>query len=158
MGDDRRQLGLGHQPEPVAQRAKALGPQPHLLVGLLAAYEQGPGAVGGQRRERLQQQGGLADPGLAAQQGDRARHQAAPQDAVELGDAGGPRQPLAGVDVGDGRRTSTVLTFGPDVFDQRVPVAAGVALPRPPWRAGPAPTAPVRRPRPSHGPDPTQGV
>ena len=37
----------------------------------------------------LEQQRGLADAGLAAEQGDRAGHQATAQHPVELGDAGG---------------------------------------------------------------------
>ena len=51
-------------------------------------------------RRRLQQQRGLADARLAADQHERARHDAAAQHAIELADAG--RQPLGddGVDVG----------------------------------------------------------
>src|SRR5439155_15207883 len=72
--------------------------------------------------------------------------------AVELAHSGGPGPPSPGVDLGDGGRTTRVLTPGPDVFDQGVPVAAGVAPPRPTGRAGSTPPAPVRRPHACHEP------
>ena len=40
MAEDRFQVGLGGQEEPLVQRAEALGPQPHLADRLLAGDDQ----------------------------------------------------------------------------------------------------------------------
>ena len=53
------------------QGAEPLGPHADLLGRLLGRHEQAPGPAGGQRGQGLEQQGRLADAGLAAEQGDR---------------------------------------------------------------------------------------
>ena len=75
--EDVGQRGLRRQPQAGAQRAEPLGAQAHLLLGLLGRDVEDLGAVGGDGGHRLQQQRGLADAGLAADQGDRAGHEAA---------------------------------------------------------------------------------
>ena len=71
--------------------AGAVGPQPHLGGGLLPGdverAQPRPGGLGGD----LEQQGGLADPGLAGEEHGSAGDQAAAEDAVELGHAAGAR-------------------------------------------------------------------
>ena len=71
-----------------AGQYEPLGAQPHLLRGLLAADVQR--AVAGllQVSEHHVRQRRLADPGRAAEQHQRAGHQAAAEDAIELADAG----------------------------------------------------------------------
>ena len=85
------EVGLGGQVEPLVQGADALGPQPHLAGRLLAADDQGRagvGRAGGPLLGDVEQQGGLADAGLAGEQHHRAGHQAAAEHPVELGHAG----------------------------------------------------------------------
>ena len=89
------------------QGADPLGAQPHLAGRLLAGDHQRR-VLGGRRPllGHVEQQGGLADAGLAGEQHHRAGHQAAAEHPVELGDAGRPGPGRLGVDVGDrpGRR------------------------------------------------------
>ena len=85
--EDRLELGLGEDadaagPPRQMRSARIL----HLRRRLLAADEQRR-AVGGDRVEHLQQQRALADARLAADEDERARHDAAAQHAVELVDA-----------------------------------------------------------------------
>ena len=68
-------------------RAKPLGAQPH-LVDRLFAGDVGTGRVlFGQRGRHLQQQGRLADAGIAADQQRGADDQPAAADAIEFADA-----------------------------------------------------------------------
>ena len=87
VAEDRGQVGLGGEEEVVAQGADAVGPQPHLGGGLLAGDVERRGRLG-EPRGHVEQQGRLADAGLAGQQHHRAGHQAAAEHPVELVDAG----------------------------------------------------------------------
>ena len=84
VGPLQREQVTGHQ-------ADARRPPAHLGERLLGGGEHDVDAGGGHRREHLEEQGRLADPGRAEQQGDRARDHAAAQDAVELADTGRQR-------------------------------------------------------------------
>ena len=67
--------------------ADPVGAQPDLAGRLLAGHVQHRARLRG-LRARLQQQGGLADAGLAGQQQDRPGHQAAAEHPVQLAEAG----------------------------------------------------------------------
>ena len=83
-GADRLELGLGEHAD-AGGRADALGAQPHLLRRLLAGDQQHR-PLGADRAEHGRSQARLADPGLAAEQDDRAGHEAAAEHAIELRD------------------------------------------------------------------------
>ena len=105
VAEHRGQVGLGGQVELVVQRADPLGAQPDLGGRLLAGDVRAPAAVPrGHAVRDVEQQGRLADAGLAGQQHDRAGHQAAAEHPVELGDAGRPGGGRRRVDLGDRRR------------------------------------------------------
>ena len=72
-----------------AGEAQPLGAQPHLRHRLLARDIDRAMAGAGERGGGLDQQRRLADAGIAADQQRRAAHEAAADDAVELGHAGG---------------------------------------------------------------------
>ena len=94
-----------------------------------------------QRGRDLQQQGRLADAGIAADQQRRARHQAAAAHAIELGDAARARRLRCGACQGrrirgDGlcRRAPSHHRPGParaPFLDDGVPLAAGLAATAP---------------------------
>ena len=129
------------------------GPQPHLLDRLLRAHEQAAGAGRGHPPHRLEQERALADPGLAAEQRDRARDEPTAEHPVQLRDAGGPPRGGDGIDlgqghddaggggraVGDGRRA---------LLHQGGPGAALGTAAEPLRRLGVALRAPVDRARP----------
>ena len=79
------QRGLGGQAQAGRERAQPLGPQAHLLRGLLGRDVERPCAPDGHRGRHLQQQRRLADAGLAADQRDRAGDEAAAEHPVDLG-------------------------------------------------------------------------
>ena len=86
------QVGFGQQLHALIGPAQAPRAQRHLRGGLLAGGIQHRRARG-QRLRHLQQQRGLADAGLAAEQGHRTRDQAAAQHPVQLAEAHGqPRR------------------------------------------------------------------
>ena len=66
---------------------------------LARAVQDGPDRAG-HVRGRLQQQRGLADAGLAAEEHERSGDDAAAEDAIELVDARGEARVLLDVDVG----------------------------------------------------------
>ncbi len=89
--DGRHDVGhhrLAQQPQLGVQRAEAFGAQAYLGRALLGAHVEGALAP---RGEQLQEQRGLADAGLAAEQGDRTGHDAVTEHTVELGQPGGCR-------------------------------------------------------------------
>ena len=88
VAEDGGQVGLGGQEERAGHRLDPLGPQPHLGGRLLAGDVEHPPPLAGGAGGDVEQQGGLADAGLAGHQHDRARHQPAAEDPVELADAG----------------------------------------------------------------------
>ncbi len=123
---DVRQRGLGQHPQVAfAERSQAAGTQAHLLGALLGADVQARSAPG---EQQLGEQRALADPRLAAEQGDGAGDQPAAEHPVQFADARGCRPADEHVDVGeqgrhvrredDGgcRRIGTV-----EVLDERVP-------------------------------------
>ena len=81
--------GASAETEPV-------GAQAHLCGGLLAGEIDGAATGARQGGRELQEQGRLADAGLAADQQRRARHDAAAGDAIELGETGREARGLAG--------------------------------------------------------------
>ncbi len=84
---DPLQRGLGHDVELRGGHAQPLAPQLDLAVRLLARNVQHRSPRRRQRGGDLQQQGGLAHPGLPADEHQRAGHDAAAQHPVELGQA-----------------------------------------------------------------------
>ena len=93
------------------EQAEPARPEAHLRRGLLArriedadvrvraAHESGRG---------LEQEGGLADPGLAAQEDERSGHEPAAEDTVQFADADGQPRDIRVADLGEwrGRRTA----------------------------------------------------
>ena len=139
-GDDGRQDALGHEPQAGRQGTEPLGPRPHLLLALLGRDVEHRLPRGRPLGQGLQQERGLADAGLAAQEGDRARHEPSAQDPVELGHAGGPSLAAAHVDLEDGhgpvRRHEPVdrparWTDDLDLLHKGVPAAARRGSDRP---------------------------
>ena len=88
-GGDVAQVDGGGEFQPRLREAEPAGAQAHLLDRFLAGDVQHPLAGAGEAGGGLQQQGGLADAGIAAEQHRRGRHQPAAEHAVEFGDAGG---------------------------------------------------------------------
>jgi hypothetical protein len=86
-GEDAIEGDLGHQPHPLALDADPARPQGDLRRRLLATDVQHRHPRR-HRRQRLQQQCRLADPGIPSDQHDTARNEAAPQHAVEFLEAG----------------------------------------------------------------------
>ncbi len=119
-GGDVAQVDRGGEFQRRVMDAEATGAHPHLLDRFLAGHVEhapaGPRQAGG----RLQQQGGLADPGIAADQHRRGRHQPAAQHPVQFGDAGRAARRRFGA------------AGQADEFDTRLPAAA---LPAGPGRA-----------------------
>ena len=92
---DGLELRLGEDRD-VVGAAEALRAQADLRDRFLARDEECSAAAAGNRAERREEQGRLADAGLAAEQDERSRDEATPEDAVELRDAG--REPSRVVD------------------------------------------------------------
>ena len=104
------------------------------LAGAVQHRSDRPRHVGGS----LQQQRGLADPGLAAQQDQRAGHDAAAEDAIELVDARRKPGVLLDFDLGIQarrcrgaservamtRRRPRIARGGRSLLDKRIPRAA----------------------------------
>ena len=91
--DFRQHFDLGPV-QPQAARAQC-----HLCATFFAGHVQGGFALTLQRIQRLQQQGGFTDAGVAADQHHTALHHATAQHAVELFMAGGGAVDIAGLDV-----------------------------------------------------------
>ena len=72
-----------------------VGAEPDLVRRFLAAGVEHGAAGGLEPRRGLEQQRGLADAGLAADQHHRAGHDAAAEHEVELGNAGAPARRAA---------------------------------------------------------------
>ena len=70
--------------------------------GFFAGDVQNLSPGSGQRGEGLEQERGLADAGLAAEEDGRAGHDAAAQDAVEFGQGGVDARDVEGRNLGDG--------------------------------------------------------
>ncbi len=142
---DALEARLGEQIQRRAPDAEPLAARLHLVLGFLArAVEHRPDVARDVGR-RLQQQRGLADARLAAEQHHRARHDAAAEHAIQFADAGRQSRRRAHLDVGVqpgagaarheravavaagrcGRRIADAL------FDQRIPRPAVSAAAQP---------------------------
>ena len=106
LAEHRREVGLAREVEGAGHRLDALGTGAHLCGGLLTAdVEDAPLAVlaraGGPGGD-VEQERGLADAGLAGDEDDGSRDDAAPEHPVELGHPRGAGRGPADVDVTDG--------------------------------------------------------
>lgn len=140
VAEDRGQIGLGGEIQMVVDRLDAVGAHPDLAGRLLARDVEGAVLVAGGLGGDVEQEGGLADAGLARDQDDGAGDEAPAEDPVELGHAGGAGGGLPGVDLADrdgGRR---------DPAGRGRPHGGrAVLLDRPPRLALAAATQPFRR-------------
>ena len=145
-GGDVAQVDGGGEFQRRVGEAEPAGAQAHLLDRFLAGDVEHAPAGAGERGGGLQQQGGLADARIAAEQHRRAGHQPAAEHPVELGDAGGGARRRGGV-AGERRRSRA---FSPrpasrageggvgGFLGDGVPLAAGLAAPGPFRRDGAA--------------------
>jgi hypothetical protein len=145
--------GAGEEPEP-------LGPQADLAARLLARRVQDRAPVGSEAGGCLEQERGLADPGLAADEDERSRDQAAPQDPVQLAEAHGQAGDHL---VGKGRERHRLDRgagaarpcggghVADDGLHERVPGIAGAALSLPAEEGLAAGLADIPALRPRHG-------
>ena len=135
--DDVREIGLGHEPQVGLEGTEPLGAEPHLLLRLLGRHVEHAPLRAGDGGHHLEQQRGLADARLATDQRDRPGHEATAEHVVDLGDAGGQRHPVDGVDLVDGQGHLGRPPLGRgrrallDLLGQRAPLAAGRAAARP---------------------------
>ena len=131
---------LGVQPDIGVGCAESLGTEPDLLGALLGGDVQRPARP---TRDDLEQQGALADAGLATEQGDGAGDQATSEDTIEFVDARGFGAACRDIDVGEGRRPGARRrwdrhrVWSGDLLFEGVPAAAAVASSRPPGVVGP---------------------
>ena len=153
--DDPPDVVLGQDVDPLprrpAQQPEPRRADPDLARRFLAGgVEDRAAAVGaGETGRGLEQERGLADPRLAADQHERARDETAAEDAIELVD---PQAEARQVGVGDagqrfrrgGRRRSAddrpfrARGLAHDGLDERVPAVARAALPFPAQERFPA--------------------
>ncbi len=136
-GQDVAKVRFGGELQRGLFESEAGGAEADLGGGLLARDVDGGGAAAGEGGGGLEEEGRLADAGIAADEDRRSRHEAAAERAVELGDAGeGARRlrlrggEVAEDDAAAARRSEGAAggAFGEARFlDDRVPRAAGVA-------------------------------
>ena len=86
--EDALDAGLGEQVQRRVADAETIAARLDLMLGLLARGIEHGADVCAKLRGRLQQQRRLADARLAAEQDERAGHDAAAEHAIELADAG----------------------------------------------------------------------
>ena len=140
-GDDVLHARFGGEFHGGAAEAKARGAQPHLVHRLLAGNVDDPLAAPGKGGAGLDEERGLADTGLTAEEHHRSGDEAPAADAVEFGDAGGeacPRSLRLAERTKAEHATLPGLARGlrPDAggtgfLHNRVPSAAGLAAPLP---------------------------
>ena len=143
-GDDFFQLGFGQHVHLAVVQAQTPRPQSHLRARLFTSDIQGVLAAALQTIQGLQQQGGLANARVAANQHHTALHHAAAQDAVQfILPGGGALHVLRfdGTQGHDGRGGGQARAFAVAVFagaavadhrlDQGVPSAAVGAFAQP---------------------------
>ena len=82
--EERLHVRLREQLHPIRRDLEALGPQRDLPYRLLSGHVQGTGGGIGETGQYLEQQGRLADPGLAADEDHGSRHEPAAEHPVEL--------------------------------------------------------------------------
>ena len=156
--DDGLDVRFGQHQDVDVSQPEALGAQPHLLRRLLARDVEDRQPLARQGAARLDGERRLADAGIAADQHDRARDQAAAQHPVELAEPGGAAERVLG---GHGRErprrgarrrarlarrppTSTLVRHL--LLDQRSPDRAAGTLAEPARSDVPALLADERRP------------
>ncbi|MNZ68266.1 hypothetical protein D3C78_865300 [compost metagenome] len=140
-GDDAFDAGLGHHLQLVFRQAETTGAHGDLLLGFLAGDVERRQAAG-DVAEGLQENGGLADARIAADQHHGAIDQAAAQYTVEFGGRRAEARHFLDADFGEGLDVG--LLPGPaappggrageafdDGLDQGVPGPAVSALPGP---------------------------
>ncbi len=110
-------VGLAEQMHAVAGDAQALGAQLGLMRGLLPRDVQDLTRAR-QSLERHQEERGLPDAGIPAQQDEGARHQSPAQHAIELADPGGRAR--RGIDLNGGERLGNRPRRGPSAGSDRV--------------------------------------
>ena len=140
-GDDIVDAGLCRQLYRRAAQTEPGGTEPNLVHRRLAGDVDDAGALPGHRRAGLDQQRGLADARLAAEQQHRAGDESAARHAIELVDSRSepPLRQLRRVQGAEGedpalaRRPGALGADadGPGILDHRVPGRAGLAAPLP---------------------------
>ena len=137
-GDDAGQRALGRRAIAVRQGVEPFGPEPHLAGRLLGADVEHPAPWRAIAADDLQQQGGLADPRLAPEEGDRAGYEPTAEHTVELADAGRQRRRRVEVDLADRQRRDAAVA---DPSDRLVPdrPRSGCSSPRTPRTDPPTP-------------------
>ena len=119
--------------------AQACGSERDLGRGLLPGHEQCASPGPSDRAQRAQEERGLADPRLAADEDERGGHEPSSEHAVELGNSGRDPLPFARRDVAERRRRPRSrrgrLLRGVQLLGERAESAAAGALPEP-ARAG----------------------
>ena len=145
--EDGLQTDLGQQLQALGGQLQTLGAQGDLFGGLFAA-DVNHLVMRREHRQRLEQQRGLANAGVAPDQHHPAGDEAATEHAVEFADAGGDARLFARLDVGQRAqaaggarecskavRPAARLSNG---LDDGVPLLAIRTLALPARRAGPA--------------------
>ena len=126
MGAHRGQRGLVDDEQIGRERAKPVGPHPHLRERLFGAHQQAPPPGRRDRPERLEHQRALAHARLTADEGHRARDQAAVEHPVDFGER--RRQPRYAGDVDVGERYGRADHSHRDAAYRRL-LAEGAPLP-----------------------------
>src|SRR5258705_13154876 len=94
---------------------EAIGAQPQLIGRLLTGDVKGRDALALESRGALHQEGGFADAGLAADEHDRARDDAATEDEVEFRETGFPTRDCGTTHVGQSDGLTVGRSLGPTV-------------------------------------------
>ena len=142
------EVDLGQQLHAPDIKLQAPRAQRDLLAGFLAGHVKHVCAGLGHARQGLQQQGRLADAGVAADQYHAARHQPAAQHAIEFLDARGLARFFARTDLGQRQNAGRTSRHGEVAsrrrsrfdhrLDQSVPLPTTGALTLPLRRTGAA--------------------
>ena len=148
MMDDGLEARLAEHVDGAGVFGEPRGAQPHLFGRLFSRDVQRRYAGGFQPGGALQQQGRLADAGFPPHEHHGARHDAAAQHEVELGETGPPprQRPARQGGQADWRTAGRLQGLSdrpsagpPDrLLYQRIPRPAAVAAPRPLWLLGAA--------------------
>ncbi|MCY1421765.1 hypothetical protein D9M71_374290 [compost metagenome] len=100
-GNDGFDAGFGHDPQLILGQPQAPRTHGHLLLGFFTGDVQRRHAFG-EVAQGLQQNGRLADAGVATDQHHRAIHQTTTQNPVELAGSGGEARNFFDTDFGQG--------------------------------------------------------
>ena len=103
--EQRLEVGLAQDEQPLRGLPQSGRAHPHLLLALLAADVEHPAAVAREPHRQLEQQRALADPGVAADQDQRAPHDAAAEHPVQLAEAGAGAVQVPDLDAGERARS-----------------------------------------------------